>query len=157
MEKVKESAARGQVRQITDDSIKAYDNGSLKGKETLVNFVSDIARNLVAKGKGGRRLHGSTKRVFEVVKQWGGPRTHQFIIANFEGPAIETVRREAAKGEVSNLGLTEGHFKHLAIIYAGKMKEHSIEHPVMVEAAEDETRIRKEGQWRQRDASLYDS
>ena len=56
MEKVKESAARGQLRQITDDLVKAYDNGSLKGKETLINFMSDVARNLVVKKNAARRF-----------------------------------------------------------------------------------------------------
>ena len=91
------------------------------------------------------------------MKKWGGPRTLDFIIANLDGPYVEIVRREHAKAEVSDLGLTDKYFQHLATVYAGLMKTHSVIDPVLVQATEDETGIRKEGQWRQRDNSLYGS
>ena len=43
MEKVKEGAARSQVRLITDNLVKAYDSGSLKGKDALLNFMMWLA------------------------------------------------------------------------------------------------------------------
>ena len=155
-DRVREAANRGQIRQITDDLNKAYANGSLEGREVMLNFISDVARNASRKDPG-KRWHASTARVYQVLKIWGGPRCHLFMKANFDAPSSTTISTAQSKSFVSFLGLRDEHFKELAVCYSGAMRVKAIPYPVLTVAAEDETKIVEGGQWRQRDDSLYGS
>ena len=83
-QKMKESAIRGAMGKIVEDLIGAYDGGKLAGKESLLTFFADIARNLRIEKKDGsknrrNRWSESTHRIYQVLMKFGGPRSHVFI------------------------------------------------------------------------------
>ena len=63
------AAGRGDVRRVTDELTKAYEDGKFEGKTALWNFLSDLVHCAASEpDKNGRRAtikyHGSTHRFF---------------------------------------------------------------------------------------------
>ena len=70
------AAGRGDVRRVTDELTKAYEDGKFEGKTALWNFLSDLIHCAASEpDKNGRRAtiryHGSTHRFFcRVAQTW---------------------------------------------------------------------------------------
>ena len=66
------------------DLCEAHKQGNLQGKDAVWEFFQDIFQNLVH-SKSGRRYSSSTKSIYDMIKLWGCPRVHSFIILNLYG------------------------------------------------------------------------
>ena len=122
-----ESAVRGDVRKLIDDLSACAKDGKFEGKQALLNFFLDAARGLKLASFGddgelkmscGVRWHESTHRIFEVLKHYGGPRSHRWIQKNLFGMHLRTTeKRWAADLHHYEFGLNEGTFVELASFY----------------------------------------
>lgn len=149
------AAGRGDVRRVTDELTKAYEDGKFEGKTALWNFLSDLIHCAASEpDKNGRRAtiryHGSTHRFFAVLRKLGGPRTQRFITANFGRGDEQTsqrfwsVRKHRYMPGFSHADETA---TYLEQVYAVKKKELGITHPVLCELSEDETNPIEEARW----------
>lgn len=146
--RVKESAGRKDVKKVTDELTKAYEDGKFEGKATLFNFISDLVTTVARSGRRGAvKYHKTTHRFFGVLRKLGGPRTQRFMVANLGGPSEVTTRQRWNRDKLQYMP----GFKHIgptltAIedVYRHQMRELDISYPVLCEAAEDETNILQE-------------
>ena len=94
-EKTIESGCRGDVRKLVDDLKYCHDSGKLERKKVLLHFIMDTVHSLRHDGRG-IKFHESTHRVFEILKHYGGPRTHRFVEANLAGMHLRTTEKRWA-------------------------------------------------------------
>ena len=66
----------------------------------------------------------STHRCYEILKHYGGPRSHRFIEANLAGPHLRTTGKRWAKFmEHYELGFDEKSFIFLTRFYTAVLKK----------------------------------
>ena len=96
--------------------------------------------------------HESTHRCYEILKHYGGPRSHRFIEANLAGPHLRTTGKRWAKFmEHYELGFDEKSFIFLARFYTAVLKKLGIPLGcVPSECSEDESACQDEPRWNQR-------
>ena len=82
----------GDVRKLIDDLNYCAEHGKLARKKVLFNFISDAVRSVRLDGRG-HIYHESTHRVFEMLKHYGGPRSHRFVRANLAGMHLRTTEK----------------------------------------------------------------
>ena len=96
--------------------------------------------------------HESTHRMYEMLKHYGGPRSHRFIEANLAGPHLRTTEKRWARLlHHYELGFDEKSFVFLARFY--KVVLEKLEIPlgcVPCECSEDESACQDEPRWNQR-------
>ena len=98
-EKVAGAALRGDLRKLTDDLTKAWDDGKFESRRHLFDFIADLTHSVVltdddaGKRSKNMRWHESSHRIFQVMTKLGGPRTQRFIAANLESPDRRTIER----------------------------------------------------------------
>ena len=85
----------GDVRKLIDDLNYCAEHGKLARKKVLFNFISDAVRSVRLDGRG-HIYHESTHRVFEMLKHYGGPRSHRFVQANLAGMHLRTTEKRCA-------------------------------------------------------------
>lgn len=78
-EKFFESTKRIDAFKYCKNVYEAHKQGKLQGKDVVWDFVKDIFHNLMHP-KARRRYSTLTKSLYEMIKIWGGPRLHSFII-----------------------------------------------------------------------------
>ena len=125
--RTEESAVRGDVRKLIDDLTECARDNKFEGKKALLHFFMDAARGLnlaSVNGDGvlvmssGMRWHESTHRIFEVLKHYGGPRSHRWVQKNLLGMHLRTTeKRWAANLHHYSVGVKEDAFEHLARFY----------------------------------------
>jgi len=96
----------GDVRKLIDDLNYCADHGKLARKKVLFNFISDAVRSVRLDGRGVI-YHESTHRMFEMIKHYGGPRTHRFIQGNLAGMHLRTTewRRVQERCALCGIGI----------------------------------------------------
>ena len=101
-----ESAIRGDVRKLIDDLTECAKDGKFESKQALLHFFMDAARglNLATVGEDGElkmsrgmQWHESTHRIFEVLKHYGGPRSHRWVESNLIGMHLRTTEKRWSK------------------------------------------------------------
>ena len=145
-EKLFESAESKDVFRFCKDVCEAHKQGKLQGKDAVWEFFKDIFHNLIHE-KAGRRYSTSTKSLYEMIKLWGGPRLHNFISLNMDGPSISTTLRQVKKSLTYIPGEHEHIFEAVGKIYASYKAKHGIYGPIPVCLAEDETIVKKYVRW----------
>ena len=89
-ERLKENAARGDAKAIIEDVIECERSGKFRQKQALLRFVKDIIHSLrlstVERQSRGMRWHKSSKRIFAVLRKFGGARTHRFLHETLQAP-----------------------------------------------------------------------
>jgi hypothetical protein len=132
---------------------RAADLGCFDEKEPLLNFVTDMARNLISiqthdGRKAGQRFHASTKLLFETLWKFGGPLSHNFLSENLVGPSLNTSKvlyRKVSCRYVGRIDASVG--PHLLAIFAEKKAELGISGLIPFEASEDETKCISLATW----------
>lgn len=89
----------GDVRKLIDDLSYCAEHGKLARKKVLFNFISDAVRSVRLDGRG-HIYHESTHRVFEMLKHYGGPRSHRFVQANLAGMHLRTTEKRCVAPRV---------------------------------------------------------
>ena len=89
----------GDVRKLIDDLNYCAEHGKLARKKVLFNFISDAVRSVRLDGRG-HIYHESTHRVFEMLKHYGGPRSHRFVQANLAGMHLRTTEKRCVAPRV---------------------------------------------------------
>ena len=90
-DRVTEGARRGELKRVTDELTRAYDEGKFEKKTTLWNFLKDLVHatyisDATAPRNRAMRWSESTNRFMSVVRKFGGPRTQKFFYDNIGGP-----------------------------------------------------------------------
>ena len=90
-DRVKDTARRGELKRVTDELTKAYDDGKFQEKRALWAFIKDLVHSTHLASGDGQRSRGmkwseSTNRFFAVIRKFGGPRTQKFFYDNIGGP-----------------------------------------------------------------------
>ena len=138
---VKEFSRRGDIKAISYNVAKAFDEGKLKEKQGLVDILSTISRNL-RKKKEGKRYSSSTKDFYEVLLTMGGPRLCDFVAQNLDGPHIHSTMVWRKEGTI--VFVLGGHMesiKAIADLYKKAKENMDIKTDVPYIKAEDETAI----------------
>ena len=117
-EKLSEYAARGSMKAVCRQLVKADEQGLLKDHNVVVDMFATIAQNLHVQ-KNGKRYKMSVQMFFEVLLNWGGPRLANFVASNINGPEIHSVYRWRNQHKVTlTCGLDEGNFKALRNVFS---------------------------------------
>lgn len=117
-DKVAGAALRGDLRKLTDDLAKAWDDGKFKSRRHLFDFIADLTHSVVLTdddaGKRSKNMkwHESSHRIFQVMTKIGGPRTQRFIAANLESPDMRTIERRWSASKHVRLFYIENHQEH---------------------------------------------
>ena len=152
-EDIQEYLARGNVKGICANLVKADGMGRLNEGDFLFNFLQSVTQNLNRKCQG-KRYSNSSKLFYEALLYMGGPRIVGFVAANFQGPHTHTVNlwhQESLKNVSLKCSIYEEDFIKLAAVYAEYTK---VTGRVPVGLAEDETAIIKRVTYSQVDDSL---
>eukprot|EP00966_Prymnesium_polylepis_P336083 7391409-Prymnesium_polylepis.2 len=108
------------------------------------------------------RWHESTKRIFDVIRKLGGPKTLRFINETLESPHERTVVRHWQQNKIDytlgpdDVGWTRT-WKEVAAIYEKMKADLTIQGPVLYELSEDETTVPTASQYNERRDSLVGS
>ena len=150
-------ANHGDVKALVDDILEIENEGKWESSKTLLRFVKDLVHSYRLRdgAEGARsanmRWGKSSKRIFAVLRKYGGPRTLRFIRENLEAPNDRTIQREWAGDKMHfKPGAHADIFAHLGRLYALLKKKHGIDGPVMYELSEDETTVPGASQYNQR-------
>ena len=73
---------------------------------------------------------------------WGGPRLHEFLGENIEGPSMSTAKCAGRKAVRFSPGEHDYIFQNIAKIYENEKKRHKITSQVPFIIVEDETVIK---------------
>lgn len=87
-----QSLIRKDIQRFCNNIIEAHRLGKFGGKATLWEFLQDLVQSMI-RSSLGRRYTENTKAIFEVVRMWGGPRLHNFLSSNLNGPSLSTTKR----------------------------------------------------------------
>jgi len=145
-ERLKENAARGDARAIIEDVIECERSGKFKQKRALLHFVRDMLHSLrlsgVARQARGMRWHKSSKRIFAVLRKFGGARTQRFLHETLQAPHHRTVEREWAKDKMHfKPGANKEIFERIGLFYRDAKARLGITGIVLYEVSEDETTV----------------
>lgn len=153
-QKAKSAGGRGEVKRMTDELVKAFEDGKFEKKRALFHFLQDMIHSVAAEpNKRGHRAkihwHGATHKLFMMLRKLGGPRTQRFVTVNLGGPDEETTRRRWNKAKfVHYPGVREDTFTRLEKLYKNVMTSRDMNlGSVLCEASEDETNILAEIRW----------
>ena len=156
-ERLDEFASRGDVKALISDVISIERAGKWKERPALFEFIRDLVRSYKlrdgAEGKHskGMRWHTASKRIFCVLRKYGGPRTLRFLHETLETPAESTVKREWRKDKVHFCpGAQPSIFEAVGKVYAAIKQQLGIVGPVFYELSEDETTVPGASQYNQR-------
>ena len=103
VDKLKRSAARGDVSALINDITILSETGTFDDKKVMLAFVCDIMRcaRLQAQNGGkashGMRYHPATLALFETVKMRSGPALNRVLTANIGGPSKRCVERHNSR------------------------------------------------------------
>ncbi|GLJ30556.1 hypothetical protein SUGI_0605010 [Cryptomeria japonica] len=152
-EKLFELTEKKDVFRFCKDVCEAHKQGKLQGKDEVWDFIKDIFHNLMHP-KEGRRYSTSTKSLYEMIKLWGVPRLHSFIILNLDGPSISTTLRQVRKSLAYISGEHDYILEVVGKVYASYKTKHGIDGPIPVYLAEDEIVARKYVRWVEKSDTL---
>ena len=136
-------------------------SGKLTQRKDLLNFIRDLVHSLKlrdgARGTHSKnmRWHESTKRIFDVIRKLGGPKTLRFINETLESPHERTVVRHWQQNKIDytlgpdDVGWTRT-WKEVAAIYEKMKADLTIQGPVLYELSEDETTVPTASQYNER-------
>ena len=141
-----ESVERKDVRRFCNNIIEAHRAGKFGGKNALWDFLTDVAQNLTRKPHG-QRFKDTSKAIFVMIKMWGGPRLHDFVSKNLDGPSLSTTKRVERKATKFLLGIHDYIFQDVAKIYENEKRVHGIITKVPFIIVEDETVIKRNVKW----------
>ena len=100
-ERLGEYASRGDVKALISDVVAIERDGKWEQRPELFQFVRDVIHAYKlrdgAEGKHskGMRWHTASKRIFCVLRKYGGPRTQRFLHETLEAPADSTASRKS--------------------------------------------------------------
>jgi hypothetical protein len=143
--KLKTTLIEGSLPEIAELFRKAADCGAFKKRSVLYNLLFNTASNLLSVHKNGgngrgKRYNPSTLELFEVVHNFGGTSTHNFLSSNLLGPVINTSQKiYKSEGFLYTIGLNEETFIHLSSILTKCKAKLGISGPIPFECSEDET------------------
>lgn len=137
-----ESLNRKDVRRFCNNIVEAHRLGKFGGKTALWDFLQDVAQNML-RSNSGQRYSENTKAIFEVAKMWGGPRLHDFLSSNLDGPSLSTTKRGHRHATQFIPGIHGYIFDALAEIYRQEKEKHGITVNIPFILVEDETAIKK--------------
>jgi len=147
-ERLKEFAFRGDVKAIVDDVIAIEKAGKFEQRAGLLNMVRDMLHSLRLRDGAegthskGMRWHQSTKRIFAVLRKYGGAKVHRFLHETLEAPDEGTVRREWRKDRVRFKPGAHRHvFAAIGRLYAAMKLAKGITEPVPYELSEDDSTV----------------
>lgn len=137
-----ESLNRKDVKRFCNNIVEAHRLGKFGGKPALWDFLQDVATNM-SRPKAGKRYSANTKALFEVARMWGGPRLHDFLAANLNGPSLSTTKRGQRLATQFLPGIHGYIFDAIAEIYQNEKEKHGIKSQIPFILVEDETAIKK--------------
>ena len=133
---------------MINDIIAIERAGKFDQRATLMHFVRDMIHSLKlrngAHGKRSRnmRWHTSSKRIFAVLRKFGGPKTTRFIHETLESAADSTIAAEWQRTKINfDPGELEAVAKRVGEMYREIKKQKGITGPVLYERAEDDTTV----------------
>ena len=145
------------------DIIAIEKSGKFEQRVALLHFVRDMLHALKLRdgpdGKRSRnmRWHTSSKRIFAVLRKYGGPKTARFMHETLETAADQTVRDEWRRTRMyfdPGEAQWEALVTRVGKLYEAMMKSKGIKPPVMYERAEDDTTVPGASEYNQRLDSL---
>ena len=105
-----------------------HEDPKFDGSEPCYKFITSLVHNLSkrkvkADGKfsrqGRRWTDPTTRHIFEVIQEYGGPLAGGFLSLNVEGPTVRTIQRWSAKDRYQYQGrLDGGVFKFCAAVWS---------------------------------------
>ena len=152
--RLKENATRGNVKALVDDLIYCERQGKFAQRQPLFNFIRDLIHCLrlssVQRQSRQMRWSKSTKRIFGVLRKFGGARTHRFLHETLQAPDIRTVEREWARDKMRfTPGVHRELFEKVGLFYRDAKKMRGISGKVLYELSEDETTVPGASQYNQ--------
>ena len=100
LQRLERFAVEGDAKAMIHDIIAIERAGKFEQRATLMHFVRDMLHSLKlrdgAHGKRSRnmRWHTTSKRIFAVLRKFGGPKTTRFIHETLESAADSTILAE---------------------------------------------------------------
>ena len=94
-DELKDLAKDGATGEVACRLIKTIKKGDIKGKESVINVMKVIAKNLPRNKKGHRYISVDDtdySDIFEGILILGGPRVLEFVADNLDGPNVDTVK-----------------------------------------------------------------
>ena len=156
-ERLDEFAGRGDVKAIISDIVKVERAGKWQQRPALFSFIRDLIHAFSlrdgAEGKRSANMRWATssKRIFAVMRKYGGPRTTRFWHETLEAPHDRVIRREWLKEKVHfDPTRPEAVFEFVGRIYASLKTRLGIKGPVLYELSEDETTVPGASQYNER-------
>ena len=152
--RLEENATRGNVKALVDDLIYCERQGKFAQRQPLFNFIRDLIHCLrlssVQRQSRQMRWSKSTKRIFGVLRKFGGARTHRFLHETLQAPDIRTVEREWARDKMRfTPGVHRELFEKVGLFYRDAKKMRGISGKVLYELSEDETTVPGASQYNQ--------
>jgi hypothetical protein len=153
VDRLRSALKEGSLPDIAALFKRAADLGCFEEKEPLLNFVTDMAKNLITiqthEGrKDGKRFHTSTKLLFETLWKFGGPLSHNFLSENLVGPSLNTSKFLYRKDSFRYADRIDPSVSpHLLSIFVEKKEELGISGLIPFEASEDETKCISLAAW----------
>ena len=146
----------GSLPEIAELFRRASDVGTFQERPILYKLLTDVVSNLLSVHRNGglgngKRYHPSTIKLFEVLQNFGGSATHNFISKNLLGPALNTTRSNFRKhGFVYSIGVNESTFLYMSKVLKSCKDKLGISGPIQFECAEDETKCIELATWNRR-------
>ena len=154
-------AVEGDAKAMINDIIAIERAGKFEQRATLMHFVRDMLHSLKlrdgAHGKRSRnmRWHTSSKRIFAVLRKFGGPKTTRFIHETLESAADSTIAAEWRRTKMYfDPGELEAVAARVGEVYRAIKEQKGITGPVLYERAEDDTTVPGASEFNQRLDSL---
>ena len=161
LQRLKGFAVEGDAKGMINDIIAIERSGKFEQRVALLNFVRDMLHALKlrdgAHGKRSRnmRWHTSSKRIFAVLRKYGGPKTTRFMHETLEACDDKTTRTEWRRTKMHfDPGEVEVVVKRVGELYGALKKAKGIDGPVMYERSEDDTTVPGASEFNQRLDSL---
>jgi len=143
--KLKTTSIEGLLSEIVELFRKATDCRAFQKRSTLYNLLFDTVSNLLSVHKCGEDGHGkryylSTVKLFEIVYNFCGASTYNFLSSNLLGLVMNISQKiYKSEGFLYTIGLNEDIFIYLSSILTKYKAKLGISSPIPFECFEDET------------------
>ena len=156
-------AVEGDAKGMIEDIIAIERAGKFEQRVALLHFVRDMLHALKLRdgpeGKRSRNMqwHASSKRIFAVLRKYGGPKTTRFMHETLETAVDKTILDEWRRTRMyfdPGEAQWEVLITRVGRLYHDIMQSKSIKPPVMYERSEDDTTVPGASEFNQRLDSL---
>jgi hypothetical protein len=159
-EKLSQHLEEKKLPEVAEVLRRAYDAGYFENREGLLNFILDLGKNIISVDSHGgnaqgKRYHRSTKLMYEMLLEYGGPCALNFMSANLLGPSINTTRsefRRSAFHYVDPMG--DSVFLHMGKVFSDWKAKLGITGLIPFEVAEDEAAVIQLPTWNRRNDTI---